>query len=125
MNERKSIDGAGRIRRPLRWRVVGLILLTAARLAYADPAPTEAVANCPVSDVGQARALADRSLEQGAYQLAGECYRVAGEYELANEAFVHASRTSADAGTRQLADDRVEARAQWQRLQASLHRVRH
>jgi hypothetical protein len=111
------------IRRRLRWSV-GLILLAAARLAVANPEQSDAVLACPFSKPEQARLLGHRSVEQGAYQRAGECYRVAGDYDRANSAFIDASRVAATATSRQLAQDRDQAKAQWRRLQAALHRKR-
>ena len=99
-------------------------LLAAARLAFADPIPVQSAGACPAAGAAQARLLADHFSERGAYQQAGECYRVAGDYDRANHAFIQASRVSAAAGSRQLADDRDVAKAQWQRLQATLHHVR-
>jgi hypothetical protein len=111
------------IRRRLR-SSVGLILLAAARLAVANPEQSDTVPACPFSEPEHARLLADRSVEQGAYQRAGECYKVAGDYDRANSAFIEASRVAARASSRQLAQDRDQAKAQWQRLQAALHRKR-
>jgi hypothetical protein len=111
-----------RTRRKLRSRVVVVILLAAARLAVANPKQSDAVPACPFSNPEQARLLADRFVEQSAYQRAGECYRVAGDYDRANSAFIKATRVAAAAGSGQLARDRDEAKAQWQRLQAALHR---
>lgn len=122
MINRKSSHPAAKAR-SLRWRIVGSILIVTARLAFADPAQTDHPFICQVTNAEQARTLADSLMEQAAYQRAGECYRVAGDYERANHAFMQASRASAMDGSRQLADDRDQAKAQWQRLQAALHRV--
>jgi hypothetical protein len=111
------------IRRQFRWSV-GAILLAAVRLAVANPEQADAVPACPFSEPEQARLLADRFLEQGAYQRAGECYRLAGDYDRANSAFIKATRVAAAASSPQLAQDRDQAKAQWQRLQAALHRKR-
>jgi hypothetical protein len=103
---------------------VSAILIAAARLAVANPEQSDATPACPFSKPDQARLLADRSVEQGAYQRAGECYRVAGDYDRANSAFIKATRVAAAESSRQLVQGRDQAKAQWQRLQAALHRKR-
>jgi hypothetical protein len=99
-------------------------VLAAARLALADPTSAEGPGACPGASAAQARQLADHYSEQGAYQQAGECYRLAGDYDRANREFIRASRVSVAAGSHQLADDRDVAKAQWARLQAALHHTR-
>ena len=99
-------------------------LLAAVQLALADPAPAESPVACSGASAAQARRLADHYSEQGAYQQAGECYRLAGDYERANREFIRASRVSVAVGSRQLTDDREVAKAQWARLQATLHHTR-
>jgi hypothetical protein len=98
-------------------RALGLaLLLSAARLAVADPV-FEGHGQCPVSTREQARSLGDTLFEQGAYQRAGVCYEAAGEYALANRAFVEAVG-SESAATRQRASDQGE------QAKALLHKVR-
>jgi hypothetical protein len=99
---------------------VGLAFIAATQLASADQTQLE---GCPASNLEQARVVADRLFEQAAYQRAGECYRLAGDYDRANSAFAKATRVSAATGSRQLAEDRDQAKAQWQRLQAALHHM--
>ena len=123
-----DLTSSGRItslRRGLRWKaVVGVILFAAAKLAVANPEQSDVVAACPSSNPEQARLLAGRLVEQGAYQPASECYRVAGDYDRANSASVKATRVAAAASSRQFAQGRDQAKEQWQRLQAALHRKR-
>jgi hypothetical protein len=87
---------------------VALLLLTASPFALADPAAAE---HCPVSTPAQARELADALFEQGAYQRAGDCYQAAGEYSLADKAFLKAVRPESAETARQLSDHRDQAKA--------------
>src|SRR5581483_8605979 len=103
---------------------ISIGLLAAARLAIADPTPADVSAACPATSADQARVLAEHYAEHGSYQQAGECYRLAGDYDRANREFIRASRVSVAAGSHQLADDRDVAKAQWARLQAVLHHMR-
>jgi hypothetical protein len=95
---------------------VGILLLFAlgfllilAPLALADPVP-EAHPACPVSSAEQARSLADTLFEQAAYQGAGKCYEAAGEYALANRAFMKAVEPQSAQTVRQLSEQRDQAR---------------
>lgn len=90
---------------------LGLVLLTAGSLLMADPAPAEE--HCPVSVASpeQAHWLADALFEQGAYQRAGLCYEAAGDHALANKAFLKAVGPRSSATTRQLSDQRDQAKA--------------
>jgi hypothetical protein len=92
----------------LRRLTVALLLLTASPLALADPAPGE---RCPVSTPAQSRELADTLFEQGAYQRAGNCYQAAGEYALADKAFLKAVSPASAETARQLSDQRDQANA--------------
>ena len=92
------------------------LLLTAAPLALADPVP-EGQAHCPVTIQEQARWLGDALFAQGAYQRAGECYQAAGEYALANRAFVKAVEPQGAATGRQLSDQRDQATALLRKVQ--------
>ena len=84
-------------------------LLVVAPLALADPVH-EAPPACPVTAVEQARSLADRLFEQGAYQGAGKCYEAAGEYALANRAFMKAVEPQSAQTVRQLSEQRDQAK---------------
>ncbi len=86
------------------------ILLTAGRLALADPV-VEAHQNCAVSDQRQARRLGDVLFEQGAYQRAGECYQAAREYALADRAFLKAVGPESALTARRLSDQGDQAKA--------------
>ena len=96
-------------------RIVGLGLLTGlglflitASTALADPAPN-AHAPCPATQE-EARRLGDSLYEQGAYQSAGECYQAAGEYDLANRAFVKAVGPQSTVTAGQLSEQRDRAK---------------
>jgi hypothetical protein len=79
------------------------ILLAATRLALADAAPEER-APCPVSTQDQARGLAQVLFEQGDFQHSGACYQAAGEYALANRAFLKAIEPQSAKTARQLSE---------------------
>jgi signal transduction histidine kinase len=111
---RMALSGAG-----LRLVALGLLLMTAP-LALADPLP-EGHAPCPVTTQEEARKLADALSEQAAYQSAGECYEAAGEFALANRAFVKAVEPKSAATARQLSEQRdrmiqAERVAAWREL---------
>ena len=101
-------------RLPLRMLAVALLLLTASPFALADPVPGEP---CPVSTPAQARELADTLFEQGAYRRAGDCYQAAGEYSLADKAFLKAVRPESAETARQLSDHRNQAKALLHQMQ--------
>jgi len=104
--ERRSRATLNRV--PMKVLAVALLLLTASPFALADPAAAEP---CPVSTPAQAREVADTLFEQGAYQRAGDCYQAAGEYSLADKAFLKAVRPESAVIARQLADHRDQAKA--------------
>ena len=113
------------IRRRWRWSAaVGVILFATAPVAVANPEQSDGAPGCPFSNPERARLLAGRFVGQGAYQRAGYCYRVAGDYARANSAFVRAARDAAATSARQFTQGRDQAKAQWQRLQEALHRKR-
>jgi hypothetical protein len=96
-------------------RIVGLALLVGlgfflitASTALADPVP-ETHAPCPPTQE-EARRLGDSLYEQGAYQSAGECYQAAGEYGLANRAFVKAVGPQSTVTAGQLSEQRDRAK---------------
>ena len=102
-------------------RIVGLgLLLTAAPLALADTAPGEP-AGCPAASQEQARSMGQEFFEQGAYRRAGECYQAAGEYDLANRAFVKAVAPDGAATARQLSDQRDQAKTMLRKVQQAFH----
>jgi len=85
-------------------------MAAAASLAAADPAP-DAHQPCAVSDPRQARRLGDVLFEQGAYRRAGECYQTAGEYALADRAFLRAVGPESALTARRLSDQGDQAKA--------------
>jgi hypothetical protein len=97
-----------------------LLLLMIAPLALADPALEE---HCPVpvSTPEQARWLADTLFEQGAYQRAGECYEAAGDHALANKAYLKAVGAQSSATTRQLSEQRDQAKALFRQVQQAFN----
>jgi hypothetical protein len=86
---------------------LGLFLITAST-ALADPVP-EAHAPCAATPE-EARRVGDSLYEQGAYQSAGECYQAAGEYGLANRAFVKAVGPQSTVTAGQLSEQRDRAK---------------
>ena len=98
---------------------LGLLLITAS-VALADPVP-EAHAPCPVTTQAEARELGDRLFEEGAYQSAGECYQAAGEYALANRAFVKAVAPQSTATASQLSEQRDRAKMMLRRVELGFH----
>jgi hypothetical protein len=98
-------------------RLIGLgLLLITAPLALADPLP-EGHAPCPVTTQEEARRLGDMLFEQAAYQSAGECYQAAGEFALANRAFVKAVEPKSAATARQLSEQRDQAKMMLRKVQ--------
>ena len=110
--------------------LVGLALLSAAGMAVADVQETVVVvggeqtaANCSEATVERARWLADKASQDGAYQRAGECYLIAGQHALADQAFVKASLQSKDDTSRRLASNLNDVKAQARQMkQAFQHR---
>jgi len=98
---------------------LGLLLITAS-VALADPVP-EARASCPVTAQEEARKLGDSLYEQGAYQSAGECYQAAGEYDLANRAFVKAVGPQSAATASQLSGQRDQAKMMLRKIELTFH----
>jgi hypothetical protein len=100
-----------------RLRIIGLaLLLITAPLALADPV-LEGHAACPVTTQQEARGLGDMLFEQGAYQSAGVCYQAAGEYALANRAFVKAVGPESAVTARQLSEQREQAKMMLRKVQ--------
>jgi uncharacterized protein (DUF2342 family) len=120
----------------LAYAVVGssAILLSATELAVADSAqvageelspPSSAIAgSCPAASRPEARALADRFYQQRAFSRAGECYRVAAEYSLADRAFLRAAEPESAATARALATNRDEVKTQVHKLQQAFRGLR-
>jgi hypothetical protein len=104
------------VRASLRSLGLSLALLVAAPLALAD-VPLAEHCPVPVSSPEQARWLADALFEQGAYQRAGECYEAAGAHALADKAFLKAAGAQSPATTRQLSEQRDQAKALFNQVQ--------
>ena len=111
--------------------LVGLALLGMGGMAVADVqetvvvvgTPTETAMNCSEATPERARLLADKASQDGAYQRAGECYLVAGQANLADQAFVKASAQSKDDTSRRLASNLNDVKAQARQMkQAFQHR---
>lgn len=110
--------------------LVGLALLGVGGLAVADVQETvvvvggaQTVLNCSEVTPEQARLLADKASQDGAYQRAGECYLVAGQHNLADQAFVKASAQSKGDTSRRLASNLNDVKAQARQMkQAFQHR---
>lgn len=98
---------------------LGLLLITAS-VALADPVP-EAHAPCAVTAQEEARKLGDSLYEQGAYQSAGGCYQVAGEYDLANRAFVKAVGPQSAVTANQLSEQRDQAKTMLRKVELAFH----
>ena len=79
-----------------------------APLALADTVP-EGQEACPVTTREQARSVADTLFEQGNYQSAGMCYQAAGEYGLANQAFLKALEPQSELTAHQLSEQSDQA----------------
>jgi len=106
------------------WREFTLIPLVAfAPLVLADSA-LEGEQQCPAVTTEQARSLADELLDQGVYERAGECYQAAGEYGLANRAFLNAVEPESKTTARQVSDQRDQARSLLRQVQQAF-RSRH
>lgn len=97
-----------------------LLILIFAPVVRADPMP-EAHTPCPVATQEEARKLGDVLFEQGAYQRAGECYQAAGEYGLANRAFVKAVGPQSAVTASQLSQQRDQAKTMLRNVQLALH----
>jgi hypothetical protein len=114
-------SSAGRLRTVGLGLFIGLgLLLMTASLALADPVP-EGRTPCPVTTQGEARKLADRLFEEGAYQSAGECYQAAGEYALANRAFVKALGPQSTVTASELSEQRDQAKMMLRKVQQAFH----
>ena len=110
--------------------LVGLALFGAAGMAVADVEETVVVvgeaqiaANCNEATPEQARSLADQASREGTWQRAGECYLIAGQHALADQAFVKASVQSKEDTSRRLASNLNDVKAQARQIkQAFQHR---
>jgi hypothetical protein len=110
--------------------LAGLAFLSAAGVTMADVQETvivegraQTALNCAEATPERARWLADRASQDGAYQRAGECYLIAGQHALADQAFVKASMQSKGDTSRRLASNLNEVKVQARQMkQAFQHR---
>jgi hypothetical protein len=114
--------------------LAGLILVGAASFALADFAKadaaetvvvlggTEGAWNCKEATPEQARSLAEKAWQDGAYQRAGECYLVAGQQSLADQAFVKASAHTSGDTSRRLASNLNDVKAQARQMKQAFQR---
>jgi hypothetical protein len=83
----------------------------------------QATQSCGDSTPERARLLADKASQDGAYQRAGECYLIAGQQSLADQAFVKASAQTKEDTSRRLASNLNDFKTQARQLkQAFQHR---
>ena len=75
---------------------------------------------CPAPTREQAHTLADSYFEQGAYQRAGACYEAAGEYALANRAYVHAVGPESTVTRQRAAEQGEQAKALLRQVRLAL-----
>jgi hypothetical protein len=111
--------------------VLGFALLGGSASALADvPAVSvtetvvvvgtaEGTQKCADATPISARSLADKASQEGAYQRAGECYLVAGERSLADQAFVKAAAQASPDTSRRLAANLDEVKAQARQVKAA------
>jgi len=97
------------------WIVAWGLLTAGVPAAHADP-DAGSRQQCAATTPQQARRLAEALFEQGAYERAGECYEAAGQYALANRAFVKAVGPQSESASHQLS-------VQSDQAQDLLHRV--
>jgi len=114
--------------------LVGLAFVGAASFALAD-APSAATPetvvvegtaqgawSCNEATAEHARLLADRASQDGAFQRAGECYLVAGEHALANQAFARASAQASGDTSRRLAANLNDVKTQARQMKQAFQR---
>jgi hypothetical protein len=124
-----------RARVPVWLAVLGAAAVGWAGAAKADspvPTPQEAIVvvdgtevalNCNEATPQRARWLADKALRDGAYQRAGECYLIAGEHAMADQAFIKASAQARADTSRKLAANLNDVKAQARQMkEAFRHR---
>ena len=99
---------------------VGL-LVSGVPFASEPSAISAATRTCEAQRPNEARATADLLMKQEAYQRAGECYVAAGEYGLANRAFLKAARPAAVATGRAIAGQREAPRALLSQVKSAFH----
>jgi hypothetical protein len=100
--------------------LVGVFLLTATRVLFADPLQGRA-ANCEVTGTQQAESLANTLYEKQQYQHAGECYQAAGDLSRAQQAFLKAVGPNSEAAGHALKDQGDAAKALFAKVQRGFH----
>ena len=100
--------------------LVGVFLLTATRVLFADPEQSRAT-NCEVTGTQQAESLADTLYEKQQYQHAGECYQAAGDLSRAQQAFLKAVGPNSEAAGHALKDQGDAAKALFAKVQRGFH----
>lgn len=103
--------------------LVGVFLLTATRVLFADPVQSHA-ANCEATSAQQAESLADVLYEKQQYQHAGECYQAAGDRSRAQQAFLKAVGPNGEAAGHALKDQGDAAKALFAKVQRGFHNER-
>src|SRR5579863_7779298 len=96
--------------------LLGVFLLTATRVLFADPAQGPP-ANCEVTSAQEAETLADMLYEKQQYQRAGECYQVAGNLPRAQQAFLKAVGPNSEAMGHALKDQGDAAKSLFVKVQ--------
>jgi hypothetical protein len=118
--------------------LVALALMSIGSLALADVPRTDSPAvasetvvvegtaqgawTCTEATAERARWLADKASQDGAYQRAGECYVVAGEHALANQAFARASAQASVDTSHRLAANLNDVKAQARQMKQAFQR---
>ena len=100
------------------------ISLFAANVLFASEpagATPEVHFNCEAQNPAEARSRADLLMQQVEYQRAGECYLAAGEYDLANRAFLRGTRPAAEATRQAIVEQREAPRALVHQLKTAFH----
>ena len=107
------------------WVVVALLCATgtAAADVQENVVVVGASRSCSDETPEHARWLADKASRNGEYQRAGECYLIAGEHSLADQAFVKASAQAKEDTSRRLASNLSDFKASARQMkQAFQHR---
>lgn len=96
-------------------------VLHSMRTAAADsPTPHTAAETgpnaCRGMDAKQAQQRADLAFQKGQFQVAGQCYLIAGDNPRADRAFLKATAAEAPAIKRQLADNANQVKAQFRQF---------
>ena len=100
--------------------LVASLMLGGPTLGLADPVH-EKLQNCGASSTSHARSLGDLLLNQGAYQQAGKCYEAAGDYDLANKAYIKAVGPQSKATAGDLEKQVDQAKALLRKVQQGFH----